>query len=57
VCAKGFGAGSKSGSFRGRGSRKKKLRLPMKRPDSCSVGASAQLSRGGKITIKLIAKG
>ena len=56
VCSKGSGAGSKSGDFSGRTTLRRKLRMPMPRPDSCSVGASAQLEEGCRITLVLIAR-
>lgn len=56
VCSKGFGAGSKDGSLNGNAPLTKKLALPMRKPDSCTVGASAQLDDGGKVKVKLFAK-
>ncbi len=53
VCSRGTGAGSKSGDYTTSSSAKRKLRLPMLKPDSCSVSAGGQLERGGKITVRL----
>lgn len=58
TCGKGFGAGSKSGHFRattpvGR----HRLKMPYRRPDSCSVAASAQLQgTGRRIQVTLLAR-
>lgn len=56
VCTKGSGAGSKSGNFRGRTIFKRPLKKPYRRPDSCTVSASAQLKKGGRLTVILIAR-
>lgn len=53
TCSKGFGAGSKSGNFGGRATRAKRIRLPMRRPDVCYVGASAQLNQGGRLKVSI----
>mgnify|MGYP001138615989 CR=1 FL=1 len=55
VCAKGFGAGTKQGGFRGTGTFTRALRLPTRNPDECTASATAQLERGGKITVILTA--
>jgi hypothetical protein len=59
TCSKGLGAGSKSGSFSGWASLRHplshKLRMPYRRPDSCSVAADAQLKHGGRIHVWLTA--
>lgn len=55
VCGKGTGAGSKSGSFSGRTPFKRTLKMPYRRPDSCTVSADAQLGRGGWVHVWLIA--
>lgn len=47
VCSKGFGAGTKSGSIKGRTPLVRRLRLPMGNPDSCTAAANAQLQDGG----------
>jgi len=54
VCSKGFGAGSKSGRFAARTPLTRRLRMPMSRPDDCSVSGSAQLKRSGRITVLLL---
>ena len=60
VCSEGTGAGSKSGSFEGWASDKHPLRrtvrMPYRRPDSCTVSADAQLSHGGHLHIWLTAQ-
>ena len=56
VCSKGFGAGSKSDSFRGRTPYVRRMRMPYARPRSCSVGMSAQLRRSGFLKLQLYAK-
>lgn len=53
VCSKGMGAGSKSGDYSTSSSAKRKIRLPMSNPSSCTVSAGGQLSSGGKITVTL----
>jgi hypothetical protein len=59
VCSKGTGAGSKSGNFSGwagiKNNLNHKLRMPYRRPDSCSVAADAQLAHGGRIHVWLTA--
>jgi hypothetical protein len=54
VCGKGFGAGSKSGSFKGRSPVQRRLRMPMSRPDNCTVSASGSLDRSGRIVVTLL---
>jgi hypothetical protein len=54
TCSKGSGAGSKSGDFHARTRVKRRLRMPYRRPDDCSVAASAQLDRGGRLRVKLV---
>jgi hypothetical protein len=60
VCAKGTGAGSKSGTFKGWASDRRPLRrtvhMPYRRPDYCTVSADAQLSHGGHLHIWLTAQ-
>ncbi len=56
TCAKGFGTGSKSGDFAGRTPQVRRLRMPMRNPDDCYLGASAQLDDSGKIVIRLYKK-
>jgi hypothetical protein len=56
VCTKGSGAGSRSGNFSGRTPFRRRLRKPYRRPDSCTVAASAQLKRGGRLTVILLAR-
>jgi hypothetical protein len=54
VCGKGFGAGSKSGRFAYRTPVTRRLRMPMTRPDDCTVSGSAQLKRSGRVTVLLL---
>lgn len=54
VCVRGYGAGSKSGSFSAEAPASKQLALPMRNPDDCTVSASAQLSNSGQIKVKLL---
>jgi hypothetical protein len=54
VCSKGFGAGSKSGSFKGRSPIQRRLRLPMARPDDCTVSTSGSLNRSGRVVVTLL---
>ena len=56
TCAKGFGTGSKSGEFAGRTPEVRRLRMPMRNPDDCYLGASGQLDDSGRIVIRLYKK-
>jgi len=60
ICAKGLGAGSKSGNFSGWAGLKhnlyRNLPMPYLHPDSCTVAADAQLSHGGKLHVWLTAR-
>lgn len=53
VCSRGFGAGSKSGQFTRRTTVRRKLKMPYRRPDDCTVSASAQLDNGGHVKVIL----
>ncbi len=53
ICSKGLGAGSKSGDHETSSNAKRKMRLPMGSPDSCTVSAGGSLARGGKIRVVL----
>jgi hypothetical protein len=62
VCSRGYGAGSKSGNFsqqtfpvNGVNLVTYGIKLPMAHPDSCTVSASAQLDRSGRINVQLFA--
>jgi hypothetical protein len=59
TCSKGTGAGSKSGNFSGwagiKNNLTRKLPMPYRRPDSCSVAADAQLAHSGHIHVWLTA--
>jgi len=54
ICSKGFGAGSKSGKFAYRTPITQRLRMPMVRPDDCTVSGGAQLQRSGRVTVLLL---
>jgi hypothetical protein len=53
TCSRGFGAGSKDGSFTGFGTRAKRVRLPMRRSDTCYVAATGQLEDSGRIVVSI----
>lgn len=55
ICSRGFGAGSKDGDFKARTTVKRKLRMPMRNPDDCTVSASGQLDGSGRIKVQLLA--
>lgn len=55
VCAKGFGAGSKSGQLEGRTPLVRTLRMSYRHPSSCTTSANAQLSDGGFVKVQLYA--
>jgi hypothetical protein len=56
VCSKGYGAGSKDGSFSGVTPIKRRIKMPYTDPDSCSFAASGQLDNSGKIIVILLAR-
>jgi hypothetical protein len=51
VCAKGLGAGSRSGSFSGTAPLTRIIRRAYVFPSSCTVAGDAQLSSSGKLHI------
>lgn len=51
TCIKGFGAGSKSGTFHGRTPLKVNMKFPMRHSDSCTEAAIASLNRSGTIHV------
>ena len=51
TCIKGFGAGSKSGTFHGRTPLKVNMKFPMRHSDSCTEAALASLNRSGTIHV------
>jgi len=53
VCSRGFNAGSKSGQYTTSSTKRRKLRLPMSRVDSCTVSALGQMSAGGKVVVRI----
>jgi hypothetical protein len=54
VCSKGFGAGSKSGRYAARTPFTRRLRFPMTNPSDCTVSASGQLARSGRVVVTLL---
>jgi hypothetical protein len=54
VCSKGYGAGSKSGSFSGQTPLVHAMTLPMSSPDSCTAAGGAQLDKGGQPTVSIV---
>jgi hypothetical protein len=56
TCSRGLGAGSRSGEFGGSTPRAVRIRLPMRRPTTCYVGASAQLDEGGDLRVSIYGK-
>lgn len=56
ACAKGFGAGSKSGQLHGVTPFVRQLRMSYARPSSCTASANAQLAEGGFVKVQLYAK-
>jgi len=55
VCSRHYGAGSKNGSYHTASRAKRKLRLPMRHPDDCTVSATAQLETSGRIRVQILA--
>ena len=55
VCSKGYGAGSKSGQFHHKTNVTRRLKMPMKHPDDCTIAATAQLDQGGHLKVTLYA--
>jgi hypothetical protein len=51
TCAKGMGAGSKSGQFTAATPLRRAMKMPYRRPSWCSVAAGAQLSDGGHLRV------
>lgn len=56
VCSKGVSAGSKSGNISGRGTFSRRMKMPTRHPDDCTVSASAQLDRGGRVRVTLLSR-
>ncbi|MGP7997857.1 MAG: hypothetical protein ACLPKI_11105 [Streptosporangiaceae bacterium] len=55
TCAKGMGAGSKSGQFTATTPLHRVMKMPYRHPDWCSVAAGAQLSDGGHLRVWITA--
>lgn len=53
VCARGTGAGSRSGRFRDYSRMSRSIPFPTRNPDDCTVSAVASLSRTGAVTVKI----
>ena len=56
VCTTGFWSRSRSGAFTARGRATRNLRMPARRPASCTLSATGQLARGGRLHISLLAR-
>ena len=56
TCAKGYGAGSKSGHFTGRTPVNRGITMNYRRPDNCVAAADAQLSSGGTLHVWITAR-
>jgi hypothetical protein len=54
VCSRGSGAGSRDGSFSGITPIRRRIRMSYRRPDGCTVSASAQLSGPGRRIVVVI---
>jgi len=57
TCAQGTGAGSSDDQFNATTPVSRRLKLPSKDPNDCTVAANAQLAEGGKVTVTLTGKG
>ena len=55
-CTKGKGAAIRQGQFRATTPHDRLVRFPMTKPDRCSVSASAQLEKQGRLTVTLLAR-
>lgn len=55
VCSKSASAGSKSGEFSGSGTFTRRMKMPTKHPDNCTVSAAGSLDKSGKIRVTLLA--
>lgn len=55
-CSAGYSSQLVSGSYVSRNANRHPLHMPIAHPDSCDFGALASLSRGGHVTVQLIAK-
>ena len=56
VCSRGYGAGSKSGSFKARTPVRRQVKMAYAAPDDCTMSASAQLTHKGGLRVKLLAR-
>jgi hypothetical protein len=56
VCSHGSLPGTRDGDFSGRTPIKRRLGMPFRRPDSCSVASRAQLTDTGRIFVVLLAR-
>ena len=56
VCSRGTAAGSRIGDFAGVTPLKKLVRMNFADPDHCSLSSAAQLSEGGFIRVRLLAR-
>jgi hypothetical protein len=56
VCSRGAAAGSRIGDFAGVTPLKKLVRMNFADPDHCSLSSAVQLSEGGFIRVRLLAR-
>jgi hypothetical protein len=57
VCSRGYGAGSRDGDFSAVTPFTRRLAMPYRRPDGCTVSAAASLSgRGNRIVVIILAR-
>jgi hypothetical protein len=56
TCSRGSRLGTKDGSFSGRTPIKRRLAMPFRRPDSCSIATRAELRDTGLIVVILLAR-
>jgi hypothetical protein len=55
ICWRGSNSASNDGSFSGRTTVKRKIRMPKRNPDRCSLSSTAKLSGSGRIKVQLLA--
>ena len=55
ICWRGDASGSKSGTFKARTTVKRKIRMPKRNPDRCTLSANGRLAGSGRITVQLVA--
>jgi len=55
ICWRGQSSGSNDGSFSGRTTVRRKIRMPKRNPDRCTLSATGKLSGSGRIKVQLLA--